>query len=514
MPKKITTEEFKKRAKEKHGDTYDYSKVKYINSNTKIIIVCNKHGDFEQLPNNHSYRGDRCPKCAGKYKTSEEFIKEAKIKHEDKYDYSKVKYINSNTKIIIICNKHGDFEQLPTSHLSQGCGCPKCAGNIKSTTEEFIKKAKIKHGDKYNYSKIEYTNNHTEVDIKCNVDGHGIFKQTPHNHSSTGQGCPKCAGNIKSTTEEFIKKAKIKHGDKYDYTDVNYINAFTEVDIKCNVHGIFKQTPANHSSTGQGCPKCAGNYQPTNEEWILKAKSVHGDTYDYKDVIYIDAFTEVKIICSIHGEFEQLPYSHSNKGSGCPKCASNYQPTTEEWIKKAKIIHGDKYDYSKVEYIGANTKVFITCKEHGDFEQTPNKHSNEGNGCPKCVKQYSKMQIEWLNFIAKKDNIIIQHAENEGEYIIPNTRFKADGYCKETNTVYEFHGDYWHGNPLKFDQNEEFKDGITFGELYEKTIEREKQIKDMGFNLIVMWENDWKKLNKYIKIIQRAYRKKKNIKIK
>ena len=153
------------------------------------------------------------------------------------------------------------------------------------------------------------------------------------------------------------------------------------------------------------------------------------------------------------------------------------------------------------------------CKKHGLFKQTPYSHSNKGHGCSRCVKQYSKSQIEWLNFISIKDKIIIQHAENEGEYIIPNTRFKADGYCKETNTVYEFHGDYWHGNPLKFDQNEEFKDGTTFGQLYEKTIEREKQIKDMGFNLIVMWENDWKKLNKFVKIIQRAYRKKKNIKI-
>ena len=159
---KSKTEEFIKRAKKVHGDRYDYSKVKYINSNTKVIIICNKHGDFEQLPNNHSYRGDRCPKCAGKYKTTEEFIKEAKIKHGDKYDYSKVKYINSNTKVIINCNKHGDFEQLPTCHLN-GEGCIKCGGNYKPTTED--EKDKPKNENIIEQNTVE---NHTDID-KYNI---------------------------------------------------------------------------------------------------------------------------------------------------------------------------------------------------------------------------------------------------------------------------------------------------------------------------------------------------------
>ena len=217
-------------------------------------------------------------------------------------------------------------------------------------------------------------------------------------------------------------------------------------------------------------------------------------------------------MCKVHGIFKQTPRVHANLGCGCAKCVNKYKPTTEEWIEKAKSVHDDKYDYENVTYVDAFTKVKIICSMHGEFEQTPDSHVSKKSGCPRCVKQYSNSQIEWLNFMSKKDNIDIQHAENGGEYIILNTRFKADGYCKETNTVYEFHGDYWHGNPLIFDQNKEFKNGITFGELYEKTIEREKQIKDMGFNLIVMWENDWKKLNKFVKIIQRTYRKK-NIKI-
>lgn len=154
-------------------------------------------------------------------------------------------------------------------------------------------------------------------------------------------------------------------------------------------------------------------------------------------------------------------------------------------------------------------KVIIICKEHGEFKQSPNAHcGHQQQGCPKCNLQHhiSKLQIQWLDFISKIRNITIQDGKNGEEFKIPNTRFKADGYCKETNTIYEFHGDYWHGNPNIYNPCEKTYFGKTFGELYEKTLKREQQIKDIGFNLITIWESDWIKLNKCIKILQRKYR--------
>lgn len=152
------------------------------------------------------------------------------------------------------------------------------------------------------------------------------------------------------------------------------------------------------------------------------------------------------------------------------------------------------------------TPVIIICPIHKEFAQKPCYHL-QSNCCPKCSNnQYSKQQIEWLNFIQSKDNIVISHALNEGEFNIPNTLFKADGYCKETNTIYEFHGDYWHGNPSRYDPDKKTYFGKTFRELYEKTLEREKQIKDMGFNLITIWESDWIKLNKCVKLLQKNFR--------
>jgi len=259
-------EEFKEKSKKVHCNKYDYSKVKYVSNKIKVTIICNvqDHGEFEQTPNDH-LSGIGCPKCGGTKKlTIEEFIEKATIKHDNKYNYNKVEYINNETKVTIVCNvqDHGEFEQTPHSHLNQGSGCPKCGGTGKLTIEEFIEKATIKHDNKYNYNKVEYINNETKVTISCNVQDHGDFEQTPHSHLNQGSGCPKCGiirciNSQKLTIEEFIAKAQKVHDNTYSYEKVDYKNCKTPILITCNVkdHGDFKQTPGDHFY-GAGCPKC------------------------------------------------------------------------------------------------------------------------------------------------------------------------------------------------------------------------------------------------------------------
>ena len=299
--------------------------------------------------------------------TREKFIEKAKQVHGDKYDYSKVEYINSQTKVCIICKKHGEFWQKPNSHLL-GYGCNKCAIEKRSklatkTTDSFIERAKKVHGDKYDYSKVEYKGKDMNVCIIC--PKHGEFWQTPHNHL-IGAGCPKCKNEYISkkysdTTETFIEKARKVHGDKYDYSKVNYINSQTKVCIICPEHGEFWQRPNNHLN-GWGCSKCSNEkthekQRLTTEEFIEHAIEVHGKKYDYSKVNYINNQSKVCIICHEkdeygieHGEFWQTPNNHLN-GNECPRCRKKYKYTTEEFIQKAKLIHGDKYDYSKVEYV-------------------------------------------------------------------------------------------------------------------------------------------------------------------
>ena len=253
---------FINKAKKVHGDKFDYSKVNYVNSQTKVCIICPEHGEFWQTPAEH-VRGKSCPLCANikrgskKRLTIEEFINKAKKVHGNKYDYSKVEYKNASTKVCIICPEHGEFMQIPMAHIN-GEGCPKCAGKMLKT-EDIIKKFKQVHGDKYDYSKVQYKRMDEKVCIIC--PEHGEFWQTPSKHILRNQGCPKCAKTLNGklsrlTREEFIKKAKEIHGDSYIYTDVNYVTSQEKVKIICKKHGEFWQRPYDHLN-GHGCPHCA-----------------------------------------------------------------------------------------------------------------------------------------------------------------------------------------------------------------------------------------------------------------
>jgi hypothetical protein len=231
-----------------------------------------------------------------------------------------------------------------------------------------------------------------------------------------------------------------------------------------------------------------------------------------KGVDYNNRLQIKKLECNYYLELQALEYKYKLQ---LKELNLNYQfnllnvNKNELFYRKANEKHNNYYIYNKVNYINGSTDVTITCIKHGDFTVAPYNHL-AGQGCPQCFKHkyYSLGQIQWLNFIQLKDNISIQHAENIGEFKIPNTTFKADGYCKETNTIYEYYGDYWHGNPnvfLQTDIHPVIKK--TYGEIYKNTLNREQQIRNMGFNLIVIWENDWIKLNKCVKILQNKFKK-------
>lgn len=298
-----SVDDFIVKAREIHGNKYDYSKVEYINNHTKICIICPEHGVFWQLPRNH-LAGKQCPLCgtisrvAELTKTTECFIQEAKKVHGDKYDYSKVNYKNSASHVCIICPKHGEFWQVANRHL-QGQGCPVCGHEIVSTklsytTEDFIAKACEVHGNKYNYSKVEYHNNDNKVCIEC--PEHGDFWQTPGAHLS-GQGCPQCglirrATNNTKTTTQFISEARRIHGNKYNYDKTEYRSYNEKVCIVCAEHGAFWQLPYVHLN-GSGCPICGfhkclstGPYsQPEEDLYILLCEkfgidSVHRQYFD------------------------------------------------------------------------------------------------------------------------------------------------------------------------------------------------------------------------------------------
>jgi hypothetical protein len=238
----------------------------------------------------------------------------------------------------------------------------------------------------------------------------------------------------KNKTETFIEKAKKNYVDKYDYSGILYINSTTEVDILCVEHNqTFKQTPSNHLRGWNGCPKCQAPRIDSTEAFINKSKEIHGAKYDYSKSEYYNASTKILIMCSEHGEFEQLASHHTN-GHGCPKCAINSRVLkktydTETFIAKAKEVHDDKYDYTKVEYISSKSKVKIICSEHGEFEQSPAKHLNN-QGCYKCGKESvsKKLKVSTYDLITK---LKIKHNNkynyNLSDYM--NSHSKIDIEC-------------------------------------------------------------------------------------
>ena len=253
-------------------------------------------------------------------------------------------------------------------------------------------------------------------------------------------------------TKNFIRKALRKHGDRYDYLEVNYINNSTKVEIICSKHGNFYQTPQAHLN-GRGCRICgiknAHNLQRnTSEKFIKKAKKIHVNKYDYSKVNYIDAHTKVCIICPKHGEFWQTPNNHLCR-KGCPKCGDErtneyHKLNKESFIIKSKNIHGDKYNYDKVEYKNEHTKVCIICPKHGEFWQLPMNHL-KGFGCFKCTS--SKGEDVIRNFLIK--NQIKFEEQKRFKFCKDKYPLPFDFYISSKNLCIEFDG-IQHFKPIDF----------------------------------------------------------------
>lgn len=361
-------------------------------------------------------------------------------------------------------------------------------------TLQFIEKARAIHGDRYDYSKVVYINNHTKVIIIC--PEHGEFLVTPARHLY-GNKCKQCSRltqNKNKVTQPVILLTKFNqiHNNKYRYPNLNYKTCKDKIEIICPIHGKFYQVIAYHLS-GNGCPKCGYDKikfqnKCTFKEFLEKANLIHKHYYRYDEKFFINFNSKIKIYCPIHGDFYQRVNAHL-RGQGCPKCgylktsdANKY--TFEEFMEKAKIIHNNKYSYPDPNYVNMETKIGVMCDSHGIFYVAPANHLYRKSGCPSCNSSKGEIFISEI-----LDKNTIQYIR---EYRIPNQkyRFEYDFYLPDYNLLIEFHG-IQHYKAIPYFGGSDNFEYVKRNDLFKKEL-----AKMTKYKLIVISYLQLKKLNK------------------
>ena len=415
--KRLTKEEWVAKARSIWGDAYDYSESEYLNCNDPIIIRCKKHDKlFVTMAGNHIATKGKpygCPYCSldeqmelkiGKAREAisvlkkiqrkkkyscdlasdkqVRFIEDCKKLYGDQYDYSKVNYIDRDTKVTIICKDHGEFDITPAILL--------------------------------------------------------------HKDHGSGHGCPDCEGlkkPVRYTVESFREEMKRIYGDKYDFSNTIYTKKDESVEFVCPHHGTQKRL-ANVMLRGSGCRYCNGELF-WSSDFPRLAREIHGDKYEYPELPKNRTST-VTIICKEHGPFPQQVDLHL-RGCGCPKCSNpchwSLEERKENFINKSKERYGDRFDYSLVEYVDKNTPVKVRCKEHDYvFSVLPDTHIRRNSGCPLCNDSTGEVEIRlWLD----KNNIAYNYEHpipNENPKC-RRSHLRVDFFVPEANTFIEFHGE-------------------------------------------------------------------------
>lgn len=337
---------------------------------------------------------------------------------------------------------------------------------LKSLTRiEMLERFNHIHGDKYVYDRVETTKQDVKVEIGCPT--HGYFLKTIKKHLE-GQGCQKCSKIQKSqarmkTTEKFIEDSRKTHGDTYDYSRVNYTGVFENVIIICRFHGEFPQTAHNHER-GHGCPNCAidsrkAQFIWTRDQFIESARRVHGDLYDYEQVVYVNYQTHVNIMCQTHGVFPQTPHNHvGQNAAGCPSCHNKTEGKLGNWLRENYIdvtaqfthdrLRSDKSGWLlRYDFMVDGIVIELDGSQH--FQDTPGWDLTVENVLTQDVQKMNKLlgcgfdmirirqedvwmdRFDWKSRLAAAVSVI---RSNPGAQVM----FLGDGYEKHAEQVEEW----------------------------------------------------------------------------
>ena len=425
--------------------------------------------------------------------TQEQFLARCREVHGDRYDYSKTVYVKMHDKVVITCKEHGDFQQKAMSHV-QGQGCKECGKKSseqsrKSDPRKWVERINEKFPGKFDLTAVlSMTNTHDSFVLTC--PEHGEFKTTINRllHPKSKYGCPSCgrkagnAGKNQKTHEQFIAEVTEVHKGYYDYSLAKYTGVFDNITIICPVHGKFEQEARVHLS-GHGCPDCFRDKQKyifnlTKEEFVRRARERHGDKFCYDITEYTKFVDRIKVTCKIHGEFETTAQYHvspvaHNRG-GCPECEKIIRSEEcvipfDEFERRAKSLYGDTYQYKN--YLKISSPVTIVCPKHGEVQQDAYVHLR-GSGCPICSKSknISTEEVDLYETLAKHTDL----KSGDRKLIAP---LELDMVCHEHKFAVEYCGLYWHSDRKIADKRYH--------------ITKQEKVEQLGYRLFTVFSDEW-----------------------
>lgn len=349
----------------------------------------------------------------------------------DKYDYSKVDYQGNHEKVIIVCPEHGEFRKTPAV-LKKGYGCNKCSKAKQLSIDEVIRRFKLKHGNRFDYSRVDYTHHYVKVEIICRL--HGSFYREPQLHWSGLEGCPKC--------DESLKR-DVTYRHTYKQKDYNLKFSYRKQEI-CNIHKRYRMVFGK--SRELLCREC------NSVDWIQKLKEIHGGKFEYVKTKEVYKITDkIEVVCPSHGSFVVRIVNHSKTKNGCRGCSTDLRKsnTAKEIVSRFDEVHGSKYSYDNFVYLDMHTKGIINCVKHGDFKMTPANHLSD-HGCPSCWQNTSsKAEMKWIDmFDSLSDWIKVNQTKIDGVSGAVDSVYKVPNLTK--NVVIEYDGNYWHSRDKSY----------------------------------------------------------------
>lgn len=446
-----------------YGDGLDFAASVYAGTAKPMSARCTVHNTTVTKKTAAEFlAGSGCAMCGnarkGKSKLEKcraEFATKASARHQGRYVYPRANYRGQDVELVVTCLVHGDFEVTPRRHLG-GRGCLSCANESRRafrllTQAEFLARAAVVHGGRFGYENAVYTGMANMIAVTCHT--HGDWLVRAGGHVSGGHGCPGCAGVAPLTLDEFIRRSVAIHGDAYDYADTVFRGTAHDVAIRCRSHDVVFTQVANNHLRGHGCRECGhekigDHFRMTQEEFVRRAQIVHGARYDYSRTVYRSQHQRITILCAKHGEVETTPSSHL-RGSNCAFCATEgtadlLRMSLDEFTARGRAIHGERFAYDQVVYRQYFEPVILICTDcDTTFSQTPALHL-AGYGCSTC-REYAGEKAVRAFLDASGFQYVAQFGHDELRY---RGKLKIDFAIPELRLAIEFDGPQHRGPVL------------------------------------------------------------------